>query len=341
MPLDIEPWSALGMPKVSLEAAGLVALAELNTIAQRTALTGTSALLDAFVLAPGLHRQQAAPGLNGGEYPAVAAMTTGYAFRVENPAMVLYLQKVGLTGHLTTLSVSRIEKQRRGLTRLLSTLYSYDNCTLASSVTYLGAVVMAILVLSLMVLSKDWWGVFAVLVLMFSRLCNILVIRRRSQTGWKGASEPGVKGDLLVLLSQDRWVRMRGAVDDLKAVTAGQWLRDRTFFEDSVTALATVLVYLDAALASNVSQTGKVLLLLLLVSSAGLLAIANGRTEDLQMHGNIIKVDGLRKKYNRRLELAEELIRETGRSDWAARLGMIVPKVDDAAKAECESAVTM
>jgi len=81
-------WLSGGYPKVSLDAAGLVALADLSTVARRTALTGTSSLLDAFVLCPGLHRQQEAPELNGGEYPACAAMTTGYVFRVENPATV-------------------------------------------------------------------------------------------------------------------------------------------------------------------------------------------------------------------------------------------------------------
>lgn len=80
---------------MSLDAAGIVALADIKTIALRTALTGTSAYLDTFVLCPGIHRQQSAPELNGGEYPACGAMTSGYVFRVENPATVLYLQKVG------------------------------------------------------------------------------------------------------------------------------------------------------------------------------------------------------------------------------------------------------
>lgn len=65
-------------PNVSLEAAGLLALADLRTIATRTALTGNATLLDALVLCPGIHRQQEATSLNGGEYPATAALTTGY-----------------------------------------------------------------------------------------------------------------------------------------------------------------------------------------------------------------------------------------------------------------------
>ena len=77
----LQDWTAQGTPKVSLDAAGLVALADIQVIAQRTAYTGTSALLDTLVLCPGLHRQQTAPELNGGEYPAVAAMTSGRFYK--------------------------------------------------------------------------------------------------------------------------------------------------------------------------------------------------------------------------------------------------------------------
>ena len=178
--------------------------------------------------------------------------------------------------------------------------------------------------LILLVLSADWWGVFVICALIFARLCNVVVVRRRTDVGWKGASEPGVKGDLLALLSQDRWVRIKGDVDDLKAVTSGQWLRDMTFVERSVTACSTVLVYLDAALASNMKQAGKVMLILLLMLSAGLLAIANEKTDHLQMHGRVIKVEGGEpKQYPRRLVMAHELVKETGREDWAIRMGLI------------------
>lgn len=91
---------------LSLDAAGLVALADLTTVARRTALTGSSSFFDPLVLCPGLHKQEDASSLNQGEYPACAALTSGYVFRVENAATVLYLQQIGKTGHLTTLSVS-------------------------------------------------------------------------------------------------------------------------------------------------------------------------------------------------------------------------------------------
>ena len=318
-----------------------MALADLCTIAHRTALTGTSVLLDAVVLCPGLHRQQSSPELNGGEYPAVAAMTTGYVFRVENPATVLYLQSVGRTGQLTNVSVVPIDDAGRRWSKLLSIFYTYQNASFISSVAYLAAACVTFAVLVVYFLSGDWWGVFVVLVLIFARLCNIIIIRRRSKVDWGGAREPGVQGDLLILLSQDRWVRMRGAVDHLKAVTSGQWLREMSFVESSFAALATVLVYLDAALASNVSQVGKVLLIVLLIGSAGLLAIANKTTHTLQMRGNLITVNGPRKSYHRRLEMAHQLIQETERKDWALSLGLITSKSCSEAKSEWEGPVTM
>ena len=83
---------------------------------------------------------------------------------------------------------------------------------------------------------------------MLACLLNTVVIKRQSKMGWKGAPEPDVHGDLLVLLSQDHWVRIRGLVDDLKAVTAGQWLRDETTLESYCLRCAMLLVFILAVI---------------------------------------------------------------------------------------------
>ncbi|PKS08061.1 hypothetical protein jhhlp_006673 [Lomentospora prolificans] len=297
---------------VSLNALSLVALASSTSPQTRTALTGTSALTDVLVLCPGIHLQKSAASLSGGEYPACAALTTGYVFRVENPATVYYLQRVGRPGHLTTLSVSGIGDRASDGTNFGVPRLAYS------------AAVFATLVVSALLFSLgDWWALTFVSMLVTSRLCHTLIIRRRSTYTWSGASEPGQQGDLLILLSQDRWVRMQGAVDDLKRVTSGQWLRDETFLENSISAFATVLVYLAVALAFNATSGGQILLFLLLISSSALLGLANATTKELQMHGNTLRVVGEPKKYRRRLDLARELIKETGRDDWAIRMAMI------------------
>lgn len=172
----------------------------------------------------------------------------------------------------------------------------------------------------------DYWGLIVVLTLILARVINTLIIRRRSQTTWQGASEPDVRGDLLILLSSDRWIRMRGYVDDLKAVTSGQWLRDAEFVEDSLQGFAKLLVFLDAALVGNARRETKVVLIALLAISAGLLGVVNGLTRVLEMKGRIVKVEGVPKSYERRLHLARELIKETGRRDWAVKMAMVPPE---------------
>ncbi|GMG34682.1 unnamed protein product [Aspergillus oryzae] len=318
-------------PTMSLDLVGIIFLADLSLIAQRTALTGGSTFLDTFILCPGLHRQQDAANVHRGEYPAVAAMTTGYVFRVENPATVNFLQRVGHTGQLTTLSVTNTRKTKKGWrSHFMSSVDS--SMSLGAVAAYLLAVSSTIAVSYLLVLTEDWWGLLVLTVLMFTRFINVLLIRSRSRVGWSGASEPGVVGDLLVLLSQDRWVRIRGYVDDLKAVTSGEWLHDMTWVESAISGFTTLLVYLNVALASNAKLSGQVMLLLLFVGTGGLLGLVNMLTQGLQMHGNLITVDIPRRKYRRRLDLVEALICETGRDDWAVRLGMINPSQASATK---------
>ncbi|ODM20039.1 hypothetical protein SI65_05025 [Aspergillus cristatus] len=321
---DTPPVLNPNFPDVSLDLAGVVSLADISTSNQRTVLTGTSALLDCLVLCPGAHLQQHAGELNKGEYPATANMKSGYVFRVENPAAVYYLQKIGKTGHLTTVDVVNTESRQR-LNKHWERSFSLDNANAISTVAYLTAVSLTITVLVVLALMHDWWGLFVTIILIIYRLLNVIITRRRSETKWGGAKEGNIPADLLILLSQDRWIRMKGNVDDIKAVTSGQWLRGMTFLESWVAAFATVLVYLNAALASNAKLFGKVILILLLIVSAGLLAIANEWTEKLQMHGNIVRRgQGKPKLYNRRRDMADELIEEMGgRTEWAIKMGLV------------------
>ncbi|KAG8860521.1 hypothetical protein FRB96_003775 [Tulasnella sp. 330] len=275
---------------VSLDAAGLVALADLKTLARRTALVGGASYIDIFLLAPGIHCQQDASELNGGEYPTTGAMTNGYVFRVENQATPL------------------------------------------ASLFYLAGIALTVVVIALLVAIKDWWALGVLCMLAVARLLNTTVLKRRSQLGWKGAAEPGVQGDLLILLSQDRWVRMRGMVDDLKVVTAGQWLRETSNIESVAVSIATLLVYVSAALAGNASTVGSLLLACLLLVSVALLGLSNMVTTKLRMFGHVVRVDGKPTRYSRRLEMVKELIEESKRDDWAIGMGLIVPPAEKAQK---------
>lgn len=294
---------------------GLIALADLTTVATQTVLNGTS-ILDPLVLCPGIHKQQYATELNRGEFPATTALTSGYVFRVENQATVFYLRKMGVPGHLVTMRVEELPNE----TKRFFTVSFLLNATPAC---------LTLIALAVVILIEDWWALAVLLNLILARALNIIVIRRRSVPGWKGVKEPGVQGDLLVLLSQDRWVRLQGPVDALKAVTSGQWLRDMTFWESSLSAMATLMIYITAAISVNSSQAGDIIILALLLLSVGLVAVGNERQKSLHMHGCKIQVEGKPKKYARRLDLARELIENTGRDDWAIRLGMINQKAGD------------
>ncbi|KAF3219299.1 hypothetical protein TWF106_007140 [Orbilia oligospora] len=327
--MTIDPPVDTRVETVGLDAAGLVALADIGTVQERTVLTGTSSFLDIFVLVPGLHLQQKAPSLNTGEHPACGALTTGYVFRVENPATVFYLQRVGRTGNLTHVEVKKVPEPTTWYGTLFSMLLPGQEMSILPITAYLLAVSWGIGVFILLALTGDWWGLAMCGSLMAARFINYIIIRERSHPGWAGADEGDTKGDLLILLSQDRWVRMKGLVNDLKAVTSGQWLRRERPVESWFTAIATVSVYLVAALAGNVEQFGKILLLCLFIGSAGLLAIANTCTKQLHMHGCVLSVVGEPTPYARRRDLTDQLIVESGRDDWAIGMGMITAPTQD------------
>ncbi len=148
--------------------------------------------------------------------------------------------------------------------------------------------------------------------LVLSRTINVFVIKRRASDSsvWKGAEEEG-KGDLLVVLSQDRWIRLQGDISDVKRVTAGQWLRDADRVESLAVGVATLLVYAAAALAGNASTIGSLLVACLLLCSVAFLALCNSFTHCLQMYDCIVQEgETPRKWYGRRLEMVKALVEE-------------------------------
>lgn len=302
-------------PGINLAFAGILVLVDLPIVPERTIYRGAS-WIDTFVLCPGMHLQQSASELNHGEYPATAAMTTGYVFRVENQATVSFLQNIGSTGRLTTVNVRASPKR----------VNFSDAKSVLGLLLYVCTVLMTLAAVVYALVIADWWVLIAFLCLMVSRFINIKIFKDRAVSQWYGAKEPGVNGDLLVLLSQDRWIRLKGPVDALKAVTSGRWLRDMTRQERSAENVAKMLVYACAAIpAPNATSAGNLALVCVLLGSALLLGCANMliNTETLFMHDCVLAVKERSKQYVRRLDLSHELIKETGRDDWARQLGMI------------------
>lgn len=303
---------------------GIIALADFKIITSRCGLTGGATWLDMLVLCPGIHLQQQAADLaNGGELPPTAAMTTGYVFRTENQATVGYLQRAGRPGCLSTVYVSEAKGGGQNPFSAMQTT------GVLSNLCYLFAVVITVGTIVVMgAVFREWWTVGMLLLLVLARALNTFIFRQRSALGWKGQAEPGVHGDLLILLSQDRWIRMQGLVDDIKAVTSGQWLHDLTPPQSLISAIATLLVFITAALSPCASVFGNVVTIGLLIVESALLGLSNYLADGMLMYGKVMKVQGQPKQYARRLALAEDLISQMGRDDWAVGLGMI--KASDA-----------
>ncbi|KAL8417203.1 hypothetical protein RB596_007360 [Gaeumannomyces avenae] len=113
------------IPGVSLSAGGLLALADLSTVQQRTALTGGSSWLDSLLLVPGLHYQQAADELarRTGLPPSLPttelrpdgsrAAAAAPSLAVNNAALSQFCQRVARDAELVTLDVGRLPPRGR------------------------------------------------------------------------------------------------------------------------------------------------------------------------------------------------------------------------------------
>ncbi len=107
-------WTTKPIPNLSLSASGLIALADLSTIAQRTAITGGSSWMDSLLLAPGLQYQQAADELvKGSGVDAIVDAVEGRdgkptTFKINNAATAHYIQKIARPGQQVTLDVGSL-----------------------------------------------------------------------------------------------------------------------------------------------------------------------------------------------------------------------------------------
>ncbi|OPB41424.1 hypothetical protein A0O28_0081440 [Trichoderma guizhouense] len=361
----IAAWTSTPIPNLSLSAGGLLALADLNTIAQRTAIAGGSSWLDAFVLAPGLHYQQAADLLTPeyGSGKLVLSTLDGGArqFVVSNVAMVKYLRRlweregkygvvtlyvraengVGGISFASSLSLllgrddSRRRSQRRWQRDLRRQLEKEHKSHVrevlemdwVSHALYLLSPLLTVTAIVFMVLLQDWWGLGFLIALMVSRLANIWAIKERARPGGSpppplpplddddekpkspppppSPPPPAAVGESkqslalpLTFKRQDssmtqytidwgdnRRVILKGEDADLRAVTTEAWLRAKTTLEGYLEAMSKLIVYMVASLSGNLSQAGAVVLMSLLLVSAGLLGLSNAHATSMQMHG--------------------------------------------------------
>lgn len=184
---------------------------------------------------------------------------------------------------------------------------------------------LALLTLALLASLGDMNAVAAWSMYFVARQINIQVMRRRQSVEWKGKKEPGAKSDLLILLSNDRWVRVQGRTDDVKVVTSGAWLRDPTLLERMALTSASIMIFVNAGVIGSATREGQMLLMTYMLASTFLLEICNELNDELRLLGRTIIVQS-RKAYERRLYMADELVEEVGRDDWCAKMGIILER---------------
>ncbi|KAK5457306.1 hypothetical protein LTS15_005087 [Exophiala xenobiotica] len=275
-------------------------------------------------------------------------MTTGYCFRVENQATVMCLQRTGLTGHLVTLEVSSPLQNSKAPGKKIRTIRNIALYLLPA--TMLLSYLLCSLLLSggdgssrhqhQLLHSPSASSMASISLLLLSRFLSIITLRARTaspSSSWHGQLEPGVKGDLLILLSEDRWIRMQGLVDDLKAVTSGSWLLSRaatpptypTILYEIMDWIAGLLVYIAAIVLVGAPNQDKIVIVLYALLGHGALTLHNATSSELVMNDRRLNVSSQPgsgvKKYQRRLAMARELVQEMGRSDFAIRLGILNP----------------
>lgn len=205
---------------MSLSASGFLLLADLSTIARRTVITGTSTWFDAFVLAPGLHQQQRCDtfsssiskrtGASASEPCTIKNTATGLESEVANEAVLGYLDRVaeglnkakakggtgpsrGVTLHIgdsqTTSNTPQTLTKSLGLLaarRLYNRLKERGVAnTVLAPLLYAMAPILTALSMSLMLATRDWWGVGILCALMLARVLNIWVIRARTKKNQK------------------------------------------------------------------------------------------------------------------------------------------------------------
>lgn len=136
---------------------------------------------------------------------------------------------------------------------------------------------------------------------MTSRLLNIIVIKSRSRpkapilpypfTQPTAVTVPRITQYTITLHDHpphSTVVVLRGLSTDLYALTTTVWLRPKTPVEGYLEATAKMLVYVVAAVSGNATQAGNLVMMALLLTSAGLLALSNARVTGLRNGGRML-----------------------------------------------------
>lgn len=154
---------------------------------------------------------------------------------------------------------------------------------------------------------------------MLSRILNIFVIKQRTMVSTPPSATPSSSPEdtssgsstpspnhhhrglghlgprrltewLVSLGDGQATVKLRGTADDVRAVTADAWLRRKTAVEGYLEAAAKLIVFLVAAVSGNMTQAGAIVMMALLLTTAGLLALSNANAKAYRINGRTTSV---------------------------------------------------
>ncbi|KAL4730812.1 hypothetical protein ACLX1H_002853 [Fusarium chlamydosporum] len=268
MILDMEPrslipsWTDTPIPHLTLSASGLLVLADLRTISRRTALTGGASWVDAFVLAPGLHYQQACDDLEREAPVGLIALSTQAVgemqYAVKNTMTASYLKSLFKDGEDSiTLNVGldtpwdvikfvgKVLEKKKIADEEDDDADHEDWASLSdvdwiSHLLYLGTPVITLSSIAFMVILEDWWGLTILLTLIISRILNIWAIKER-MTPSDSALESLTMTEYRIDLGGGHSVRLRGPDADLQALVTHAWLRAQSVLEGYLEAVAKLM----------------------------------------------------------------------------------------------------
>lgn len=120
---------------------------------------------------------------------------------------------------------------------------------------------------------------------MSARAFNVWIIRARTKDQPPQSNAPNEHQCWWVLVDDEHRVCLRGLRRDLEAITTGEWMRAMTDVEGYMEACAKLIVYLVAVFSGNQTQSGDIILMVLLGLSSGLLALSNSFATSFNMNG--------------------------------------------------------
>ncbi|KAK0473931.1 hypothetical protein IW261DRAFT_1502334 [Armillaria novae-zelandiae] len=310
----------------TLNLAGLVALFGPSWFAIRGP-SGSNSLsyIDALFLALRIHSQEEEEDLSPSELPMAGVIRTGGTFHVWNSATVSYLHSIGRSGHLVTARVLPHSSSVSSLNRFLQSLFIAN---IPSTLLYLLAPALTVVTAVFLGYIQDWWGLGVLVSLVLSRLINAFAtmrIWRDNQRSMSGKTS-SVDTTLFILCTQNRWILLRGAEKHIRALMADLESLDESMTERFAGPLQVSLVYVAVFLSFLSSIMGSMAIACLLLCSSAILALYSTLRPCLRLPDCSVCVEGVPKKYTQRLDMAKELIKTTGRDDWAIGLGLITPE---------------